>query len=119
VQLDWCIDHLDAAGDQVMNIDLHSHFFPVDALQNPGIKERLPKRPSEYLKRMYFDTIVHSSAALQYLVRVVGADRVVVGTDFPMAMGDFKPVANVKELDLSIAERELILGGNAARAWNF
>jgi len=33
-----------------------------------------------------------------------------------MAMGDFEPVAKVKKLDLSTAERELILGGNAARA---
>ena len=67
---------------------------------------------------MYFDSIVHSVAALQYLVRVAGADRVVIGTDYPMAMGDFAPVAKIKELDLLAEERELVLGGNAARALN-
>ena len=68
---------------------------------------------------MYFDTIVHSAAALQYLVEVVGAGRVVIGTDYPMAMGDFEPVEKVMQLDLPAMERELILGGNAARALGF
>ena len=65
--------------------------------------------------QMYFDTIVHSVAALQYLVRVVGADRVVIGTDYPMAMGDFDPVNKVMQLQIGDAERAAILGGNAAR----
>ncbi|HVO93392.1 MAG TPA: amidohydrolase family protein, partial [Terriglobales bacterium] len=55
----------------------------------PELKRIVPRKPSEYIKRLYFDTIVHSVAALQYLVQVSGADRVVVGTDYPMAMGDF------------------------------
>jgi aminocarboxymuconate-semialdehyde decarboxylase len=55
---------------------------------------------------------------LQYLVGVVGADRVVIGTDYPMGMGDFESVTKVTQLDLPAAERELILGGNAARALN-
>jgi predicted TIM-barrel fold metal-dependent hydrolase len=36
-----------------------------------------------------------------------------VGTDYPMAMGDFGSVEKVRALDLSFADRELILGGNA------
>ena len=68
------------------------------------------------MKKLYFDTIVHSVAALQYLVQVVGADRVVIGTDYPMAMGDFESVSKVMQLELSDAERAQILGGNAARA---
>ena len=65
---------------------------------------------------MYFDTIVHSVVALQYLVQVVGADRVVIGTDYPMGMGDFESVNKVLDLDVSTVEREQILGGNAAVA---
>ncbi len=64
---------------------------------------------------MYFDTIVHSVAALDYLVRVVGADRVVIGTDYPMAMGDFDAVSKIMQLEIDDAERALILGGNAVR----
>jgi len=79
------------------------------------LQKRLPRKPSEYLKRMYFDTIVHSVSALDYLVRVVGADRVVIGTDYPMAMGDFHAAGKVMQLQVSEIEREQVLGGNAAR----
>jgi aminocarboxymuconate-semialdehyde decarboxylase len=88
----------------------HSHGL------RPELKRTVPQKPSEYLRKLYFDTIVHSVSALEYLVKVVGADRVVIGTDYPMAMGDFEPVNKVKDLELSDAERDLILSGNAARA---
>ena len=88
----------------------HSYGLRVD------LQKQLPKKPSEYLTKLYFDTIVHSVAALQYLVQVVGADRVVIGTDYPMAMGDFGSVGKVMQLDVSETERAQILGGNAARA---
>ena len=80
------------------------------------LKRTVPRKPSEYLKRFYFDTIVHSVAALQYLINVVGADRVVMGTDYPMAMGDFEPVKKLAEINLTRSERELILGQNALQA---
>jgi predicted TIM-barrel fold metal-dependent hydrolase len=41
---------------------------------------------------------------------------VVIGTDYPMAMGDFEPVSKVMQLELSDAQRGQILGANAARA---
>ena len=68
------------------------------------------------MKKIYFDTILHSVAAIEYLIRAVGADRVVIGTDYPMAMGDFEPVARIKELKISERERQQVLGGNAAKA---
>ena len=80
----------------------HSYGLRVD------LQKQLPKKPSEYLTKLYFDTIVHSVAALQYLVQVVGADRVVIGTDYPMAMGDFGSVGKVMQLDVSETERAQI-----------
>jgi predicted TIM-barrel fold metal-dependent hydrolase len=54
------------------------------------------------------------------LVRQVGADRVVAGSDFPADMSDATPVASVERLaELSTAERDLILRGNAARLLKF
>jgi len=85
----------------------------------PELKSTVPRKPSEYLKRFYFDTIVHSVAALQYLINVVGVDRVVMGTDYPMGMGDFEPVKKLAEIELTSAERELILGQNALQALGF
>lgn len=82
------------------------------------LKKTVPRKPSQYLAKLYFDTIVHSVAALQYLIQVVGPERVVIGTDYPMAMGDFEPVKKIQQLDLTEAERGLVLGNNAARALN-
>jgi aminocarboxymuconate-semialdehyde decarboxylase len=105
-----CLSH--GGGLLAFNIWRFDHSYGLRS----ELRKQLPRKPSEYLKKMYFDSIVHSVAALQFLVRVAGADRVVIGTDYPMAMGDFAPVAKIKELDLSMPERELILGGNAAKA---
>jgi aminocarboxymuconate-semialdehyde decarboxylase len=84
----------------------------------PDLQKIVAHKPSEYLKRFYFDSIVHSAAALQYLIQAVGADRVVLGTDYPMAMGDFEPVRKVDSLNLTDAERGQVLGLNAANALN-
>ena len=107
-----CLSH--GGGLLAFNIWRLDHSYSLRA----DLKRVIPRKPSEYLKKLYFDSIVHSVAALQYLVQVVGADRVVVGTDYPMAMGDFESVSKVKQLDLADGEREKILGGNAARALN-
>jgi aminocarboxymuconate-semialdehyde decarboxylase len=107
-----CLSH--GGGLLALNIWRLDHSYGL----RPELKKTMPRKPSEYLRNLYFDTIVHSVPALEYLVQVAGADRVVVGTDYPMAMGDFAAVGRVKELDLQEAERELILGGNAARALN-
>jgi aminocarboxymuconate-semialdehyde decarboxylase len=82
----------------------------------PEFRRNISKPPSKYLKKIYFDSIVHSAAALQYLVQVVGADRVVIGTDYPMAMGDFEPVQKIERLTISANERSQLLGGNASKA---
>lgn len=82
------------------------------------LQKSVPRKPSEYLKKIYFDSIVHSAAALQYLVAVAGADRVVIGTDYPMAMGDFDAVSKVMAIEATAAQREHILGSNAALALN-
>jgi aminocarboxymuconate-semialdehyde decarboxylase len=105
-----CLSH--GGGLLAFNIWRLDHSYGL----RPELKKIIPIKPSAYLKKIYFDSIVHSVTALQYLVSVVGADRVVIGTDYPMGMGDFESVKKVTQLDLPAAERELILGGNAARA---
>jgi len=107
-----CLSH--GGGLLAFNIWRLDHSYGL----RPELKRAVPQRPSEYLRRLYFDTIVHSVAALEYLIKVAGTDRVVIGTDYPMAMGDFEPVRRVMQLDLIQQERDQILGGNAARALN-
>ena len=107
-----CLSH--GGGLLAFNIWRLDHSYSL----RPELKKIIADKPSGYLKKLYFDTIVHSIAALQYLVKVAGADRVVIGTDYPMAMGDFDSVQKVMQSDLPAVQRELILGGNAARAVN-
>jgi len=107
-----CLSH--GGGLLAFNIWRLDHSYGL----RPGLKNSVPRKPSEYLAKLYFDTIVHSVAALQYLIRVVEAERVVIGTDYPMAMGDFAPVQKIQQLNLSETERDQVLGANAARALN-
>ena len=47
-------------------------------------------RPSEYLKRIWYDCITYHPASLQFLISIVGADRVLYGTDYPHQVHDVK-----------------------------
>jgi aminocarboxymuconate-semialdehyde decarboxylase len=76
----------------------------------------MKKPPSEYLRRFHYDTIAHSDRILMNLIRQVGADRVVMGSDCPADMGYTHPVDVVERLgELSEAERSRIITDNAAR----
>ena len=75
-------------------------------------------RPSGYLRRFHYDTLVQFPRALAYLVETVGADRVLLGSDHPFWMGDPEPLAIVREAGLDPDSRRLILGDNAARLFN-
>ena len=105
-----CLSH--GGGLLAFNIWRLDHSYSLRA----DLRKVIPQKPSEYIKKLYFDSIVHSVTALQYLVNVAGADRVVVGTDYPMAMGDFESVNKVKRLNIAAVEQRQILGDNAKRA---
>ncbi|MFF1696376.1 amidohydrolase family protein [Streptomyces sp. NPDC058257] len=70
--------------------------------------------PSSYLKRLHFDSLVHNPYALRELVRAAGADRVLLGSDFPFDMGTEDPVGALRAAALSDTELHAIRGGNAA-----
>ena len=76
----------------------------------------MKKPPLEYLRRFHYDTISHSPQIMGDIIRMVGADRVVLGSDHPADMSFERPVDFVERIpQLSLYERELILGGNTAR----
>ena len=75
----------------------------------------LKKPPSSYLRRFTYDTISHAPESLSYLIDLVGADQVMLGSDYCFDMGYERPVKAVTALKLSRADQEKILGGNAAR----
>ena len=71
--------------------------------------------PSGYLRRFHYDTLVQRPEALDYLVRTVGHDRVVLGSDHPFWLGDPEPLRIVREARLDPGAEVAILGANAAR----
>src|SRR6185312_132179 len=75
----------------------------------------LPRRPGEYLRRFYYDTITHDPTLLRELVAWVGADHVLLGSDYPFDMGTDDPVGEVRAAGLGAEAETLVLGGNAAR----
>ena len=85
----------------------------------PMSPNTIPRAPSEYLKRFTYDTIGHNDQIMMNLVRMVGADRVMLGSDYCYDMGHERPVDVVDRLkELSAGERGLILGQTAARLLN-
>ncbi|QGA69016.1 amidohydrolase family protein [Sulfolobus sp. E11-6] len=72
----------------------------------PDIREKIRKKPSEYLKEIYYDSIVFSKEALEHLIRFAGKEHVMFGTDYPFKISD--PIGMKKLLDsLDLAEDEL------------
>jgi aminocarboxymuconate-semialdehyde decarboxylase len=75
----------------------------------------LPKAPSDYLQRFTYDTITHSKPVMEFVINEVGAERIMVGSDYCFTMGYNRPVQFVNQVDLTSSQRRMILGGNAER----
>jgi aminocarboxymuconate-semialdehyde decarboxylase len=75
----------------------------------------LPKPPTHYLRKVYFDNVVFTPHQLEYLVKVYGADKIVMGTDYPYDMCDYDPVEHVISAGLSAEDTAKVAGGTAAR----
>jgi aminocarboxymuconate-semialdehyde decarboxylase len=78
-------------------------------------ENNLPLPASDYLRRFYYDTITHDTTLLQQLVEWVGADHVLLGSDYPFDMGTDDPAGEVRAAKLSPGDEALVLGGSAAK----
>lgn len=81
----------------------------------PELQGAAQKPFMEYLPRFYYDTITHSPQLLQDLIDLVGVDRVMLGSDYCFDMGYERPRDIIEGLRMSAADKQKILGGNAAR----
>ncbi|HWE22273.1 MAG TPA: amidohydrolase family protein [Hyphomicrobiaceae bacterium] len=76
----------------------------------------VPRLPTEYLKKVYVDTVVFTPHQLVELVRLFGADHVLMGTDYPFDMADYDPVGLVRgTAGLDAEAVAAICGGNTRR----
>ena len=82
------------------------------ASARPDCCEQVDAMPTDYLKRLYFDSLVYTHPQLEYLVRQYGADHVLMGTDYPADMGEVDPIGFIE--GASGFER----GGTRERSWD-
>ncbi|UXM95072.1 amidohydrolase [Bartonella sp. HY329] len=82
------------------------------------VREDCPNLPSSYIDRFYVDSAVFSQDALELLVKAMGEDHIMFGTDYPFPLGEQKMGALVRESALSAPQKAKILGKNAAHFFN-
>jgi len=80
-----------------------------------GCRGAEQKAPSEYLKQIYFDSLVYRTQNLQQLITEAGASQIVLGTDYPYGMENRNAVAHILSVPgLTDNERAAMLGGTLA-----
>jgi len=77
--------------------------------------KRSAQTPSTYLRRFTYDMISHSKPLMEYVISQVGADRIMLGSDYCFEVGYDQPVQVVEELRLNSEQRKMVLGGTAAK----
>lgn len=70
--------------------------------------------PRAYLDRFYVDSLVHDADALRYLIKLMGADRIALGSDYPFPLGEHSPGSLIESMDdLSCESKASLLAGTA------
>ncbi|MDH3230145.1 MAG: amidohydrolase [Alphaproteobacteria bacterium] len=79
-------------------------------------RQHISRPPSEYMKQLYYDSVVFEPDQLKFLIRKYGADHILLGTDYPFDMGEDDPVGLIARVEgLSDDDRAAVGGMNAAR----
>jgi aminocarboxymuconate-semialdehyde decarboxylase len=81
----------------------------------PEPKKNVKEQPREIAKRFYYDTILHSDAVLEFMIGHVGADRVVLGSDYPYDMAMLDCVEHVRGLSVPDKVKSAILQNTAQK----
>jgi aminocarboxymuconate-semialdehyde decarboxylase len=69
--------------------------------------------PMAYLKRIYVDSLVHHPATLRYMLELMGAERIALGSDYPFPLGEDRPGEIIESLQLDESARARLLHGTA------
>jgi aminocarboxymuconate-semialdehyde decarboxylase len=69
--------------------------------------------PKSYLNRIYLDSLTHESMMLDYLVKLMGAERIALGTDYPFPLGELQPGKLIAEMPYDARTKERLLSGTA------
>jgi len=72
-----------------------------------------PHSPRKYLGKIYFDSLVHEAAKLDYLISLVGADQVALGSDYPFPLGEAAPGSLIEAMPYDENIKAMLLHGTA------
>lgn len=72
-----------------------------------------PTNPREYLGHFFVDSITHDPVMLDYVLDLIGEDKVVLGTDYPFPLGDLEHGKMIEDMDMPEARKGKIFGDNA------
>lgn len=75
-----------------------------------------PFNPKKYLGQFWLDSLVHDPAMLDYIVKLMGADKICLGTDYPFPLGELQPGQLINSMPYPDATKETLLSG-AALQW--
>jgi len=81
----------------------------------PEPKKNIKKQPENIAGRFFYDTILHSASVLEFMISHVGADHVLLGSDYPYDMAMLDCVKHVRSLKISDADKATILGQRAEK----
>jgi aminocarboxymuconate-semialdehyde decarboxylase len=109
----WVIGHMGGAIPYLMErLDSGFHDFA-------ECRERLDAPPSTYLKRLHYDTVSFNAPALRMVRDLVGADHMVMGSDYPHKLGSIeRAVTSIEGLDIPADDKRAIFSGTALRILN-
>ena len=84
----------------------------------PELAEAIPESPSAQARKLFYDTLVFDPATLNHLLACFGADRMMIGTDYPFAFHDARPVQSIAAAVADPEVRTRLVSKNAARFLN-
>lgn len=109
----WIVGHLGGAVPYLMErMDNGWRDFP-------ECRAKIDELPSTYLKRLYYDTVNFNPHMLKMVREMIGADRMVLGSDYPHLLGSIeRAVSSIEGLDIPEDEKRKIFSGNATSILN-
>src|SRR5436190_6907177 len=112
-EIRWIVGHLGGAIPYLMERMDNGYRDFVEC------RAKIDELPSVYLKRLYYDTVNFNSHMLLMVRNMIGADRMVMGSDYPHLLGSIdRAVSSIENLDVPEAERQRIFEGNALTILN-
>jgi aminocarboxymuconate-semialdehyde decarboxylase len=85
----------------------------------PECRAKIDELPSVYLKRLYYDTVNFNGHMLKMVREMIGADHMVMGSDYPHLLGSIdRAVSSIESLDIPDEEKQRIFEGTALSILN-